>query len=194
MDDALDFKNKEEWRNWLAQNHDKVDHVWLIYYKKGSGKKGISLEESVEEAICFGWIDGRLRKYDDDRFVLRFSTRKAGSVWSKINKDRAEKLIKLGRMTSAGLAKIKEAQQSGQWNNAYTNKVKEKMPSDLKKALNKDKKAWSNFQKFANTYQNMYIIWINGAKTDETRKNRIAKVVEQSLLNKKLISLDTMPR
>jgi uncharacterized protein YdeI (YjbR/CyaY-like superfamily) len=89
-------------------------------------------------------------------------------------------------MTDAGLAKIEEAKKSGFWNLAYTNKIKEAMPSDLKKALMKDKRAWENFQKFANSYRNMYIGWVNTAKTDETRRRRIKKTVEQSLQNKKL--------
>ena len=92
-------------------------------------------------------------------------------------------------MTKAGFAKIEEAKRIGSWDNAYTNKKKERMPSDLKKALLKDKKAWINFQNFANSYRNMYIGWIVSAKTEETRRKRIDKVVKQSLLNKKLIFL-----
>jgi uncharacterized protein YdeI (YjbR/CyaY-like superfamily) len=188
MDEALFFKEREEWRSWLANNHHKLNYVWLIFYKNNFSKNGISLDESVEEAICFGWIDGKLRKIDDEKFILRFSPRKAKSVWSRINRKRAEKLIKLGKMTDAGLMKIKEAKESGYWSNAYTNKVKETIPSDLKKVLMEDKKAWNNFQNFANSYRNIYISWINSAKTDETRKKRIDKVVEQSLQNKKLIN------
>jgi uncharacterized protein YdeI (YjbR/CyaY-like superfamily) len=186
MGNALFFENREDWRSWLEKNHDKETEVWLVHYKKSPGKRGMTLEESVEEAICFGWIDGKLRKMDDERFVLRFSPRKAKSVWSKINKERAERLTESGRMTDAGLAKIEEAKKSGFWNLAYTNKIKEAMPSDLKKALMKDKRAWENFQRFANSYRNMYIDWVNAAKTDETRRRRIKKTVEQSLQNKKL--------
>jgi uncharacterized protein YdeI (YjbR/CyaY-like superfamily) len=189
MDTVLSFKVREDWRNWLEKNYDIESHIWLALLKKGSGKKGITLEESVEEAMCFGWIDGKLKKFDDDRFILRFSPRKANSVWSKINKERAETLIKSGRMTSAGLAKIEEAKKNGFWGSAYTNKTKDVIPLDLKDALMKDKKAWENFKKFANSYRNMYVGWVNNAKTAETRRKRIKKVVEQSLLNKKLIFL-----
>jgi uncharacterized protein YdeI (YjbR/CyaY-like superfamily) len=188
MENALSFKGREEWRNWLRKNYEKTSHVWLALYKKKSGKIGITLKESVEEAMCFGWIDGKLKKLDDDRFILRFSPRKANSVWSKINKERAEALIKSGLMTSAGLAKIEESKRNGFWDNAYTNKIKEIIPLDLKEALMKNKKAWNNFQNFANSYRNMYIGWVNNAKTAETRRKRINKIVEQSLLNKKLIS------
>jgi len=187
MDNALYFADREEWRSWLAQNHDKKDQVWLLYYKKNSDKKGISLDESVEEAICFGWIDSKLRKVDHEKFALRFSPRKLKSVWSKINREKAEKLMLTGRITEAGMATIKKAKASGSWKNAYTSRIKGALPVDLEQKLRKNEKAWSNFQNFANSYRNMYIGWINGAKTEETRKKRIEKIVEQSLQNRKLI-------
>jgi len=189
MDDTFDFKNREEWRTWLTQNHDKADSAWLTFHKKGAGKKGITLQESVEEAICFGWIDGKLRKIDAEKFILRFSPRKANSVWSKINKERAERLMQFGKMTSVGLAKIEAARKSGWWDKAYTNKIKDEMPVDLEEALMKEKGAWENFQRFANSYRNMYIGWVNDAKTNETRQKRIQKVVEQACKNRKLVFL-----
>ena len=189
MDNPLSFKDRENWRKWLEKNYDKENHIWLALYKKGSGKKGMPLEESVEEAMCFGWIDGKLKRLDDERYILRFSPRKANSVWSKINKERAEALMKSGKMTEAGLAKIEEAKKTDLWDNAYTNKTKEAIPLHLKEALMKDKKAWDNFQNFANSYRNMYIGWVNNAKTIETRMKRIKKIVQQSLHNKKLIFL-----
>ena len=190
MDTALNFTNRNEWRDWLDQNHDKKDHVWLLYHKKTSIKRGICLGESVEEAICFGWIDGKLKKINEEKFAVRFSPRQPKSVWSKINKEKAEKLLKLGRMTSAGIATIEKAKASGSWENAYTNKVKDAVPNDLEKALRNNEKAWSNFQNFANSYRNMYIGWVIGAKTERTRKQRIGKVIEQSLLNKKLFGAE----
>ena len=187
MDDVLYFKDREGWRSWLEINHDKKNVAWLIHYKKSSNKVGITHEEAVEEALCFGWIDGQLRRIDDEKYSLRYTPRKARSVWSKINKEKAERMIKSGKMTQAGLTKIEEAKKSGYWENAYTNKVKETMPPDLKKALTQNKKAWLYFQKFANTYRNMYIGWVNDAKTQETRVKRINKIVEQSLKNKRLV-------
>jgi uncharacterized protein YdeI (YjbR/CyaY-like superfamily) len=160
----------------------------LIFYKKSLGRIGLTLEEAVEEAISFGWIDVKLKKVNDERYILRFTPRKANSVWSKINKERAEKIIASGRMTNAGLVKIEEAKKSGNWNNAYSSLVKEEILSDLEEALMKDKKAWYNFERFANSYRNMYISWVNAARTNETRQERIKKVVENSLENRKLIS------
>jgi uncharacterized protein YdeI (YjbR/CyaY-like superfamily) len=151
------------------------------------GKRGITLEEAVEEAICFGWIDGKLKKVDEERFMLRFSIRKEKSVWSRINRLRAEKLITDGKMTNEGLAKIEQAKKSGYWDKAYTNKIKDELPADLLENLKKNQNAIDNFQHFSNTYQNMYIGWVNSAKSSETRKNRIDKVVEQALRNKKML-------
>jgi uncharacterized protein YdeI (YjbR/CyaY-like superfamily) len=187
MEEPLHFQIRADWREWLSKNHDLINYVWIIFFKKSMGKKGISPEEAVEEAICFGWIDGKLKRVDDERFMLRFSIRKDKSVWSKINRLRAEKLIADGKMTSSGLAKIIQAKKSGYWDKAYSNKIKDELPADLLEMLKKDLKAIDNFQRFANTYQNMYIGWVNSAKSIETRKKRIDKVVEQALKNKKML-------
>lgn len=185
LSNALYLKNSREWRFWLENNHDKEKEIWLIHYKKHSGKTGISYEEALDEAICFGWIDGKLKSIDEEKFALRFSPRKANSIWSLANKEKARRLIKAGKMTAAGLAKIEEAKANGLWDAAYTNKKREGMPSDLKKALKENEQAWSNFQNFANSYRNMYIGWINSAKTEETRSKRIGEVVRRSIINKK---------
>jgi uncharacterized protein YdeI (YjbR/CyaY-like superfamily) len=170
---ALLFKNRNEWRSWLEKNHTKFSEVWLIHYKKSAGTKNLNHFEVVEEALCFGWIDSKLKKIDEERFVLKYTPRKSKSVWSKINKENAEKMISLGKMTRAGFEKIEEAKKQGIWDTAYTNLVKERLPSDLKNALKVNKKAWNNFQKFANSYRNMYIGWVKSAKTEETRKKNI---------------------
>jgi len=183
--------NGEEWRTWLAQNHDKTDHVWLLFYKKHVNKKGITLEEAVEEAISFGWIDDKLRRVDEEKFALRFSPRKPKSVWSRINRERAERLITTGKMTKDGLVMIEEAKKSGAWEAAYSNKTKDKLPVDLENALKENREAWHNFQNFANSYRNMYIAWVNGAKTEKTRKKRIEKIVEQAKQNKKLFGAES---
>jgi uncharacterized protein YdeI (YjbR/CyaY-like superfamily) len=185
LDNALFFEDSDEWRNWLEHNHNKEKEIWLLHYKKNSGKTGISYSEALVEAICFGWIDSKMKSIDEEKFILRYSPRKAKSVWSKINKERAERLIESGRMTRAGLASIEEAKRSGSWDAAYTSRKKEGMPPDLKKALMEDEKAWNNFTYFANSYRNNYIGWINGAKTKETRDRRIAEVVKRAQLNKK---------
>jgi uncharacterized protein YdeI (YjbR/CyaY-like superfamily) len=188
MEDTFVFNNREEWHRWLSDNHNKVSSVWLVFYKKCSGKKGVTLDEAVEEALRFGWIDSRQRNRDQETFVLRFSHRKAHSVWSKINKERAERLIISGKMTEAGLAKVEEAKKDGYWESAYTNLTFEPVSLDLREALMKDTTAWNNFNRFANSYRNIYVFWVNQAKTPQTRQKRIKTVVEQSLKNKKLLT------
>ena len=185
LDKALLFKNKDEWRSWLEKNHIIANEVWLIHYKKSLNKNNLNHFDAVEEAICFGWIDSKLKKIDEERFILRYSPRKPRSVWSKINKETAKNMISLGKMMPAGFNTIEEAKKHGFWDTAYTNLVKERLPSDLKKALIMDQTAWNNFQHFANSYRNTYIGWVNNAKTEETRKRRISEVVKRSLHNKK---------
>ena len=182
---VLYFKDKKQWRSWLENNHKNFTEAWLIHYKKSSSKKSISHIDAVEEALCFGWIDSKLKKVDEEKFILKYSPRKPKSVWSKINKEKAVELIASGKMTKAGLEKIEEAKKQGLWDKAYTNLVGEKLPFDLKISLMKNKTAWNNFQNFANSYRNMYIYWVNDAKTKETRKRRINEVVKRVEQNKK---------
>jgi len=185
LGNALFFESQEAWRKWLQKNHSRKKGVWLVHYKKHTGKKGVTHPEALEEALCFGWIDSVLKKLDEERFALKYSPRKPKSVWSKKNKETAERLIETGKMEKPGLDAIETAKKNGSWQQTYTNLKKEKMPSDLKKELLKDKTAWKNFLGFANTYRNMFIGWINSAKTIETRKKRTAVVAKCSRENKK---------
>jgi uncharacterized protein YdeI (YjbR/CyaY-like superfamily) len=178
---ALLFRNRKEWRHWLEKNHTILTEVWLIHYKKSSSNESVNHFDAVEEALCFGWIDSKLKKIDEERFILKYSPRKPKSVWSEI----AEKMISLGKMTPAGFGKIEVAKKQGFWDTAYTNLIKERLPSDLKKALMINKTAWNNFQHFANSYRNMYIDWVKNAKTEKTRKKRISAVVKRSFNNTK---------
>lgn len=182
---AKHFKNRNEWRKWLHKNHGNVDEIWLIFYKKHTGKPGITHSEAVEESLCFGWIDSKVKRIDDERFIQKYTPRKPNSVWSKINKESAQKMIREGKMSPSGFEKIKEAKRSGKWSAAYTSRRKLAMPNDLKKALMKKKKAWNNFSSFANTYQNMYIGWVDSAKRKEMRERRIGEVVRRAARNQK---------
>ncbi len=168
-----------------AKNHDKATEAWLVIYKKGSNKTGLRYEEALEEALCFGWIDGKMKSIDKDKFILRYSPRNAKSIWSQQNREKTEQLIASGKMTRAGLARVEEAKMNGTWEKAYTQKKKDEIPADLEAALSLNKNALDNFNKFANSYRNMYILWVNSAKTKANRKKRISEVVERSELNKK---------
>jgi uncharacterized protein YdeI (YjbR/CyaY-like superfamily) len=111
----LRMTSVEEWRSWLQANHAVQNEVWLIFYKKHTGISGVTFEEATEEALCFGWVDSIMKRIDDEKYALRYTPRRKGSVWSEGNKKRVAKLIEQGRMTEAGLAKIDEAKQGGEW-------------------------------------------------------------------------------
>ena len=104
-----------DWRTWLERNHDAQSEVWLVFYKKHTGKPTIPYDSAVEEALCFGWIDSIIKRVDNERYVRKFTPRKGRSIWSKLNKKRASKMIREGRMTEAGLKMIDEAKKSGEW-------------------------------------------------------------------------------
>ncbi len=185
QDTALFFTTKDDWRAWLEAHHATAGEVWLILYKKHTDKPGLSLEEAVEEALCFGWIDGVLRPIDEEKYALRYSPRKSGSVWSETNKRRVRKLIKQGRMTEAGLAKIKEAKVNGEWRAAALREDTTNIPDDLRQALKANAQARRNFDRLAPSHKRQYIYWITSAKTDKTRLRRIQETVRLVTENKK---------
>ena len=132
---SLYFTNSHEWREWLSQNHNDKIEAWLVIQKKRSNRTGIRYDEALDEALCFGWIDGKMYSVDDEQFILRFSPRKARSIWSKRNRVKAEMLIEQGRMTDAGIAKIEEARENRHWDTAYSSLIVEDIPADLEDAL-----------------------------------------------------------
>lgn len=139
----------------------------------------------MEEAICFGWIDGKMRSVDDKKYILRFSPRRRDSIWSEMNRQRAVKMMNRGKMTKAGNEKIDEAKKNGSWASAYSSKKEPPLPDDLKKALMKDEKTWRNFSEFSNSLKTRYIYWINVAKREETRERRIREIVKKASHGKK---------
>jgi len=145
----------------------------------------VTHKEAVAEALCFGWIDSKVRSIDHEKFMQKYTPRKQNSVWSLINKKVAEQMIREGKMTADGLATIEEAKRSGRWSSAYTSTKRMAIPPDLRAALTKDERAWRNFRGFANTYLNMYVGWVSEAKTGETRKRRIREVVKRASRNQK---------
>ena len=152
---------------------------------KNTKKLTIVYNDAVEEALCFGWIDSTIKRIDDETYKQKFTPRKDKSVWSLVNKKRAEKMIREKKMAKAGLKKIEIAKKNGQWEKAYTSKEKIKMPDYLEKALKTNETAWKNFNNFANSYRNQYIGWVISAKREETRAKRIATVIDRSEKNLK---------
>ncbi|MBN2091199.1 YdeI/OmpD-associated family protein, partial [candidate division KSB1 bacterium] len=139
----------------------------------------------VEEALCFGWIDSTIRKLDSERYMQKFTPRNPGSVWSELNKQRVEKLIREGRMTKAGLSKIQAAKKSGEWEKDRSIPDEIEMPHELYAALEDNPAAKINFEGFAPSYRKLYIRWVADAKREETREKRIRKVVDRAEQNLK---------
>jgi uncharacterized protein YdeI (YjbR/CyaY-like superfamily) len=177
-------KNRAEWRKWLAANHDRSKGIRLVIIKKKANTPGITYSEAVEEALCFGWIDSTAGKLDEQRFTLYMSPRKPKSVWSKINKQRIQKLIKGGLMTAAGLAKIEAAKKDGSWSqfDAIDQLV---MPADLLEQLAANAEAKRNFEAFSTSSKKIILFWIASAKREETRQKRIEETVRLAAQNLK---------
>jgi uncharacterized protein YdeI (YjbR/CyaY-like superfamily) len=173
----LQVADREAWRAWLQKNHAVEKEAWLIINKKHAARPGISYEEALEEALCFGWIDGLLRSTGGETFSLRFSPRKSRSIWSEGNKQRAERLIELGRMTEAGMAAIRAAKENGEWDKAAEREDTSILPSDLEEGLQRDGRIWSDWESLAPSRKKQYIYWITSAKTEETRQRRILETV-----------------
>lgn len=178
--DALFFENRQIWRVWLEKNHDRMDEVWLLHFNKRSGMAGLCHVDAVEEAICYGWIDSKLRNIDADRFALRYTPRRKNCVWSEINKKTAKRMITSGRMTRPGLDKIEEAKKNGRWASAYSSRRQPMIPEDLRAALAGHRDSWENFRRLSNTRQTQYIAWVESAVRPKTREQRINIVVKRS--------------
>ena len=178
----LHFKNRKEWRSWLARNHSAENGIWMIFYKKATGKPTIDYEEAVEEALCFGWIDSTVKSVDEEKYLRKFTPRNDKSVWSALNKKRIGKVIREGRMTEAGLAKIRTAKENGQWDKPDRPIPALTISSEFAEALKKNLRAKENFEKLAPSYRKQYNGWINVAKRPETRQKRIRESI--SLLEK----------
>jgi uncharacterized protein YdeI (YjbR/CyaY-like superfamily) len=179
----LYFKTRLEWRSWLEKNHSTSEGIWIVYYKKPSGKPRIPYNEAVEEALCFGWIDGKIKSINKDYFIQRFTPRRSGSRWSKYNIDRIRKLITEGRMKTAGLKAFKEAVESPDLIYENRSDGDPVIPNDLMDAFRKNNKAYENFKSFPPSSRRMFIEWLNSAKKSETRPRRIEKIVGLSEKN-----------
>jgi uncharacterized protein YdeI (YjbR/CyaY-like superfamily) len=179
----LYFKTREEWRRWLEENHSVVQGVWLIYYKKKSGKPRIPYNDAVEEALCFGWIDGKIKRVNDDYYIQWFTPRRKGSKWSELNISRARKLISEGKMRPEGMAVYNETMLKPELIYELKRDNNMTLPDDLLDALKRNSEAYTNFNNFSPSVRRLYLLWLNDAKRKETRDVRIEKIVERSAKN-----------
>jgi uncharacterized protein YdeI (YjbR/CyaY-like superfamily) len=169
---------QSDFEAWLEENHGQHTGVWLAIAKAGSSCQTVSYAEAIEVALCFGWIDGQKRRGDDEHWLQRFTPRSTRSRWSRINRDKAERLIAAERMRSSGLAEVERARANGRWNAAYEGQRKATVPDDLQRELDLDPRVAAGFADLDS--RNRYaIIWrLNDAKRPETRARRLAKYVE----------------
>lgn len=175
-------KDRTEWREWLEDNCLTSTGVWLIYDKKGSGKPSLTYDEAVEEALCFGWIDSRPNTLDAARWMQLFSPRKPKSPWSKLNKQRIEKLVEQGLIAPAGLQKIEATKANGSW--CLLDAIEElRIPTDLEAALAVNDIARRYFMAFSPSYKKGILWWIESAKRPETRAKRIQETVTLAAQN-----------
>jgi uncharacterized protein YdeI (YjbR/CyaY-like superfamily) len=174
------FATPEEFRAWLEANHDRHSELWVGFYKKGSGKPSITWPESVDEALCFGWIDGIRKSIDADSYTNRFTPRKARSTWSAINIKRANELERLGRMHAAGRKAFEARTDDRSALYSYEQRHAAKLQPEQERRFKANKEAWKWFQAQPPSYRKAAIWWVVSAKKDETKARRLATLVDDS--------------
>ncbi len=177
-------KSRQDWREWLQVNHDKKQSVWLIYYKKKSNIPTVTYNEAVDEALCFGWIDSKSKPIDEHKFMQFFSRRKEKSIWSKINKDKIERLTNEGFMTKAGFEIVEKAKQNGSWT-ILDEAEALIIPIDLEKEFETRPNAKQYFLTLSRSDKRNILQWLTLAKRQETRQKRITEIVELANQNLK---------
>lgn len=182
----LPFASKKKWTDWLTKQHDKSAGVWLKLAKKDSGIASVTYDEALDVALCYGWIDGQKKGFDEQYWLQKFTPRGTKSIWSKINTVKAEKLIASGEMKAAGLKAIELAKQDGRWEAAYDSQKSISVPDDFQTALNKNKKAKAFFVTLNSVNRYAILFRIQTAKKAETRAKRIQQFVEMLEKNEKL--------
>ncbi len=176
--------DKQSWRDWLELNHNKKEAVWLIFYKKKSPNYNLSWSESVDEALCFGWIDSVKKTIDNEKYKQYFSRRKAKSNWSKVNKDKVKTFIEQGLMRDEGYKSIKIAKENGSWT-ILDNIENLVVPEDLKEEFTNHKGSMEYFDSLSKSAKKILLYWVISAKRKETRQKRILEIVENASKNLK---------
>ena len=174
------FAKPEDFRKWLERNHDRKSELWVGLYKKGSGKPSITWPEAVDEALCFGWIDGVRKSIDDERYMNRFTPRTARSTWSAVNIESAKRLIREGRMTPAGLKAFEARADERSAIYSYEQRHAAKLSAAEERRFEANRDAWEYFQHAAPSYRKAAIWWVVSAKKDETRERRLTQLIEHS--------------
>ena len=169
--------SRAQWRAWLQENHACQSEVWLVFFKQHTGRASISYRDSLEEALCFGWIDGLKRRIDDARYACRFTPRKAKSKWSPLNIRLAKNLIEQGKMTAAGMAAYERRQPYDEQLLEKREQAEVGLPPEAERALRKNTVAWRNYQRLAPGYRKQYALWLASARRAETRERRLREAL-----------------
>ena len=175
---TLPFESKNEFAEWLAKNHDKSAGAWLKLAKKDAEILSVTYKEAVNVALCYGWIDGQAKSFDDKYWLVKFTPRRPKSIWSQINTKRVEQLIASGEMKPSGLKAVEAAKQDGRWDAAYASQKNISVPADFQSALSKNKKAKTFFESLTGSKRYAFLVRIETAKKAETRIKRILQFVE----------------
>jgi uncharacterized protein YdeI (YjbR/CyaY-like superfamily) len=183
---VLRFSSPGDWRDWLAAEHAAGDGVWIEIAKKAAGVASVDHDQAVEEALCFGWIDGQVRRVDDAWFMQRFTPRRKRSKWSRLMREKAEELIAEGRMQPAGLAEVERARADGRWENAYEPPSTATIPADLQEAFDAAPAAAAFFAELDANNRYAILHRLHDAKRPETRARRIAKFVAMLAAGEKI--------
>jgi uncharacterized protein YdeI (YjbR/CyaY-like superfamily) len=175
---TLYVEDRAKWRAWLEANSQRATEIWLVYYKKETGRPRIAYADAVEEAICYGWIDGKIKKLDQACFAQLFTPRRTKSKWSRINIARARKMIREGKMTAAGLKVFDPRNQAAP--------LPTQLPASLAEEFRKQKTAWENFQRFPPSYRRMTVAWVASAKQEATQLRRLQRLIAESAANRRI--------
>ena len=174
----LPFESKNKFAEWLAKNHDKSAGAWLKLAKKDAEILSVTYKEAVNVALCYGWIDGQAKSFDDKYWLVKFTPRRPKSIWSQINTKRVEQLIASGEMKPSGLKAVEAAKQDGRWDAAYASQKNISVPADFQSALSKNEKAKAFFESLTGSKRYAFLFRIETAKKAETRMKRILQFVE----------------
>ena len=186
MDEIVEFQSMSQWDKWLAKNYSRSEGIWIRFFKKASDVSSMTTSDALDVALCYGWITGQAKPYDEKSWLGRLVPRRPKSIWSKINTKRVETLIKQGRMKPAGLKQVRQAKRDGRWDRAYSPPSTAKLPEDFIKALKKSREAEAFFSTLnrANIYT--VVFRLANAKNEEQRRTKIRQMIKMFEKGEKL--------
>lgn len=183
------FATPEDFRAWLQANHATVGELWVGFYKVGTGRPSITWPQSVDEALCVGWIDGVRKRIDDESYVIRFTPRRPGSIWSAVNIKRMGELIAEGRVHPAGLAAFEKRRDDRSAIYSYEQRKTAELPEEYERRFRENTAAWEFFQSQPPGYRRTATFWVVSAKKEETRKKRISTLIADSAAGRRIAGL-----